>query len=112
MGLLALGCHQHLPKRPGAKFILFDFLFLLVGESGLFGGGHFYLLLEFVDSADGVDELLLAGVKGMAIRAQLDSDLLFRRAGCKRVPAGTNYLGIREISRMYTLFHSLIISYL
>src|SRR5581483_440624 len=43
---------------------------------------------EALHPAAGVDELLLARVEGMALRADLDVQLRLRRARLERVPAG------------------------
>jgi hypothetical protein len=44
--------------------------------------------LEAFDASRGIDQPLLAGVKGMAPRANLDVQLADRRAGLESVPAG------------------------
>src|SRR5439155_27153025 len=43
--------------------------------------------LQALDPAAGVDELLLAGVERVAVRADLDVQLRLRRAGLELVPA-------------------------
>src|SRR5882672_2996872 len=59
-----------------------------VGDGvGLLGGLALPLALELLDHAGGVDELLLAGVERVAVRADFDGDLLARGAGRERVPA-------------------------
>src|SRR5450759_1946351 len=58
----------------------------LVGASCLFG--LFEPALEALDTAAGVDELLLARVEGMAGRADLDVELGLYRARLKLVTAG------------------------
>src|SRR5579863_4392851 len=47
--------------------------------------------LEALDAAAGVHQLLLAGVKGMAVVAQLGVQLRLGRAGLKFVPAGARH---------------------
>jgi hypothetical protein len=44
--------------------------------------------LEPLDPAAGVDELLLAGVERVAVRADLDMELGLRGTRLERVPAG------------------------
>src|SRR3989337_2150011 len=46
------------------------------------------LLLELLDPARGVDQLLLAGEEGVAVRADGDLDLRNRRLGLEGVAAG------------------------
>jgi len=52
------------------------------------------LLLESLDSASRIDELLLARVERMAVRAYFSVDFLYSRARLKRVaaPAADDYL--------------------
>src|SRR2546423_5919240 len=45
--------------------------------------------LEALDAPARVDQLLLAGVERMAVRADLDVELGLRRTRLERVPAGT-----------------------
>src|ERR671931_1121807 len=47
--------------------------------------------LEPLDTSAGIDELLLARVERVAVRADLDVELGPRRPGLERVPAGTRH---------------------
>ena len=46
------------------------------------------LLVELINTAAGVDQLLLAGVEGVALRADLDGDVLLGGAGLDDLAAG------------------------
>ena len=52
---------------------------------------HFLLqtksLVETINTSTGVDQLLLAGVERVALRADLNTDLLLGRTGCENVAA-------------------------
>src|SRR5262249_28735304 len=48
-------------------------------------------LLEALDAACGIDQLLAAGEEGMAARADLDAQVLPRRAGLERRAARTDH---------------------
>src|SRR3989442_10190041 len=50
--------------------------------------------LEALDPATGVDELLLARVEGVALRAELDAERGDGRAGGELVPAGAVHLAL------------------
>ena len=63
------------------------------------------LLVELVNAAAGVNELLLAGVERVALGADLDGDVLLRGAGLVHGAAGAADRG-RLIIRMDTVFHS------
>src|SRR5437868_130673 len=63
-------------------------LFLFGGSGGLSGLGFHHALLEFIHAAGGVDELLRAGIKGMADVADTDEHRGFNRAGLDHVAAG------------------------
>jgi hypothetical protein len=58
------------------------------GAAGLGAGKLGVFLLEAFDAAGGVDELLLAGVEGVADAADFDLDVLEVRAGFEGVSAG------------------------
>src|SRR5579862_3055644 len=60
--------------------------------------------LEALDAAAGVDELLLARVERMALRADLDVQLGLRRAGLERVPARARDRG-QDVLGMDAGFH-------
>src|SRR5882672_756300 len=53
--------------------------------------GALEALLEALHPAARVDELLLAGVERMAVRADLDVELGLRRPRLERVPAGARH---------------------
>ena len=53
--------------------------------------------LEALDAATGVDELLLARVEGVALRAELDAQRWDGRTGRELVPAGTVHLALDVI---------------
>mgnify|MGYP000778871713 FL=1 len=63
------------------------------------------LLVELIHTAAGVNELLLAGVEGVALGADLDGDVLLRGAGLVHGAAGAADRG-RLVIRMDTVFHS------
>ena len=63
------------------------------------------LLVELVNAAAGVNELLLAGVERVALGADLDGDVLLRGAGLVHGAAGAADRG-RLVIRMDTVFHS------
>ena len=46
------------------------------------------LLVELINTAAGVDQLLLAGVEGVALRADLDGDVLLGGSGLDDLAAG------------------------
>src|SRR4051794_6336273 len=48
--------------------------------------------LEALDTTTGVHQLLLAGVEGMALVAELDVELVLGRAGGEGVPAGAPHV--------------------
>src|SRR5438876_8814260 len=59
------------------------------GSLGFAGIGFVELAAETLDAACGVDQLLLAGEVGVAVRADFDDDVaLVRGAGLKAGPAG------------------------
>jgi len=60
--------------------------------------------LEPVDPPAGVNELLLAGVEGMALRAQLDVHVALGRAGREGVAARAAHLG-HDVVRMDICLH-------
>ena len=60
---------------------------------------------EFVDATCGINELLLAGVEGVALGADLDGDVLLRGAGLVHGAASAADRG-RLVIRMDTVFHS------
>src|SRR5205823_7041479 len=68
---------------------------VVVVAAGAVGHGRLALALrlrvaplEPFDPAPGVDQLLLAGIERVALRAQLDMDLRAGRTGLERVPTG------------------------
>ena len=60
--------------------------------------------LEALDAATGIDQLLLAGVEGMALAADFDVDLRLGVTGVNHVAAGTSD-GAVHIVRMDALLH-------
>src|SRR5689334_7109006 len=65
------------------------------GRSRSSGRGRFLLrvaLLEAVDAAGGVHQLLGAGVEGVAVRAHVDREVAARGLGDERVAARANDL--------------------
>ena len=54
-------------------------------------------LLESLNLALGVDKLLRSCEKGMAIRTDIELQLLHRGAGRKRIPTGARYSGVVEL---------------
>src|SRR5207247_4087057 len=75
-------------------------------ESTLFLGPFGVTLLEAIDSACRVDQLLLACEEWMALRADLDAQLLLRRTGRPRLAASAVDLDLM-ILRMDLCFHGL-----
>jgi hypothetical protein len=61
-------------------------------------------LLELLDAAGAVDELLLAGEKGVALGADLDADLLFRGPRFKCAAAGADHCAFFVV-RMNVFLH-------
>ncbi len=73
-------------------------------RSALGVAGLGVLLEELVDAAGGVHEALLARVEGVANAADLDLQLLDRRARLERVPATAGH-GALGVVGMDSLFH-------
>src|SRR5437764_2994423 len=72
---------------------------------GLFRAGLLGVaLLETIDAAGGIEQLLLAGEVRMALRTDLDAQLFFRRAGGPRLAAGAVRLNLL-IFRVNLWFH-------
>lgn len=90
----------------------FSFLF---GGGGLFnffafagrgnGGNFAHLFLEFLDAAGGVNKFLFAGIKRVALAAELDAYFFHGAAGGKSIAAGAGYLGVGIVLRVDILFH-------
>ena len=59
------------------------------------GRGLGVLLAEALNTTRGVDQLLLAREEGVALGADVEMDLVLRRARLERVPAGADDLGGR-----------------
>ncbi len=70
----------------------------------LFGGGH--ALIELVDAAGRIEELLLAREQRMARGTHLNADVFQRRTGGKRMPASAMDVRLREPSGVDLLFHN------
>ena len=68
------------------------------------------LLVELVHAAAGVDELLLAGVEGVALGADFNRDVLLGGTGLNHVAAGAANRG-RLIIGMNAFFHVFISSF-
>ena len=66
--------------------------------------------LEALDAATGIDQLLLAGVEGMALAADFDVDLRLGVTGVDHVAAGTSD-GAVHIVRMDALLHGYFTSF-
>ena len=79
-------------------------LFLLGRGGGLGGLGLGHALLELIDSAGGIDELLLAGVEGMAGVADTDNNDGLRGSGLDHIAAGTTDFRV-HILRMNLFSH-------
>src|SRR6266516_1290341 len=77
----------------------------IAANSVLAGAGLLEAALEALDAAAGVDELLLARVEGMAVRADLDMQLGLRRSGLELVPAGA-VNGCQDVFGVDAGFHS------
>ena len=72
------------------------------------------LLVELINAAAGIDQLLLAGVEGVALRADLDGDAGAGRAGLDGCAASALYNG-GLIVRMDSCLHCsylLVVGYL
>ena len=66
-------------------------------------------LLEFLDASRSVDDLLLAGVKRMALGAHLDVDILTHgRAGYEFAATAANNIYV-FVFRMNFVFHNLVL---
>ena len=63
------------------------------------------LLVELVHAAAGVDELLLAGVEGVALGADFNGDVLLGRTGLNHIAAGAANGGLLIVG-MNSLFHN------
>ena len=79
-------------------------LLLFGGDGGLGGLRLEHALLEFIDASGGIDEFLLASVKGMANVTDADDDDRPGGAGLDHVAAGATDFGI-QILRMNVCFH-------
>ena len=53
-----------------------------------------------------VNQLLLAGIEGMAVRADFHPDFFLGGAGSKTIAAGAGHFGLTEINGVNVLFHS------
>ena len=62
------------------------------------------LVLELLDTAAAIDELLLAGEERMALRANVEPDLVLYGPGHECISASASYLAILII-RMDSFFH-------
>ena len=66
------------------------------------------LLAELVDAASGVEDLLLAGVERMAVRAHFDLQIVSQsRPRLERIPAGAGH-GNFFVFRMRIGFHGVL----
>jgi hypothetical protein len=63
-------------------------------------------LIELLDAAGGVEELLLARIERVAVRANLDGDFGQRGAGRELSAAGARYFGVSKSLWMDLRFHS------
>ena len=80
------------------------FLFLFYSGGSLRGLGLDHSLLELVNAAGGIDEFLLAGIKGVADVANADNDCRPRGAGFDHIATGATDFRI-HIFRMDLSFH-------
>src|SRR5690606_5899031 len=82
---------------------------LALDALALAGARQFVLLrnalLELLDALGGVDQLLVAGIEGVAGAAQFDFELLFGRAGRKAVAAGAGHRNAGMVGRVDIFFH-------
>src|SRR3989344_2922673 len=62
--------------------------------------------LEALDAPADIQELLLAGIERMAVRAHLDGDLRLGRAHRVGFAAGAGHLGVGVVLWVDILFHS------
>src|SRR5690606_9823236 len=69
------------------------------GPSALLAGAAAVLLVEPLDAAGAVEQLLLAGVVGVAVGADVDAEIAARREGVVHHPAGAGDLR-RAVVRM------------
>ena len=74
------------------------------GAFGIPKSGEAKLLVELINTAAGVDQLLLTGEKGVALRADFDLDILFGGAGGDHLSARA-LDGSLIILRMDTFLH-------
>jgi hypothetical protein len=93
---------EHFCGRIGRKPLL---PFALGGDGGLGGLGLGHALLELIDATGGIDELLLAGVEGVARVADTHQNGGAGRAGFNDVPAGTPDFCVLVL-RMNISFHT------
>ena len=62
------------------------------------------LLVKSVNTSAGIDQLLLAGIEGVALRANVDAKVLLGGAGLNNLSAST-LDGCRLVIGMYSVFH-------
>lgn len=94
------GCDLPLGHGGG---LLYFFAFADSGSGGLFAGAF----LEFLHPAGGIHKFLLAGIKRMALIAELSADFFHGTAGGKNITAGAGYLAIRKKFGMNRFFHKI-----
>jgi hypothetical protein len=86
--------------------VLLDLLGASLGLLGFCLVGLSVLAAEALDASGGIDQLLLAGEKRVAIRADFEVNIaLMGGSGGKRVPAGAHHADF-VICGMNLLFHS------
>ena len=65
--------------------------------------------LELLNAASRVDQLLFAGIEGMAVRTDFNFDLRLRGANRKRMAARADDVRLWEINGVKVFFHSHVI---
>ena len=63
------------------------------------------LLIELINTTAGIDQLLLACIKGVTLGTDLDFDVLLRASRFNNLPASAPYSGLLVIG-MYPFLHS------
>jgi hypothetical protein len=72
---------------------------------GLFGALLLILLLELVDAAGGIDQLLLSGKERVAVRADFDADVVLVGGSCaERMSARADHVHL-IVGRVNSSFH-------
>jgi len=80
---------------------------LFCDSLGLKFRGFGSALFEFIYCPGNVQQVLAAGIEGMAVGANFNMQFLFGGTGDKGVATGANDLGIRKILWVNLVFHNL-----